>query len=167
MSGQIAAKTTIKIDLAVAPSVLGRQYHSFLVSDSLTRLSSLVCFTFFCIRNAYIRFPGLPDLPSPDLNIGFCYVDPAKKYSTVFPLEIENIAETNLTISVSSNLAQQCFIFTDPSLAVSVSDIFLNKHEKQVLYICLQPYVTGKKQESKQAISSSGLMNTTPSPAVS
>ncbi|KAJ3290798.1 hypothetical protein HK104_006518 [Borealophlyctis nickersoniae] len=143
--GTLSKGETRRIDLSIVTPATGRQSHSFVVRNISTGHELPVTFKLYGIASTYLRFPSLPDpdAETPELDLGFCYVDPSKRYAKVIPFEAENTSENDLIVNVTSNLAQQCFIFGDPALETNVTDARLLKGGKLVVYVALQPNLGG------------------------
>ncbi|KAJ3141440.1 hypothetical protein HK100_006657, partial [Physocladia obscura] len=136
--GELEPRESRKIYLQIIPAVLGRQFHKFQIK--ILETIELVEFTFYGIRNSYLQFPALASL-STQLDFGPCYINPTKKYAKVYPFDIVNASENELSVSASSNLAQQCFIFSDQNLETPATDLFMVPRQKLTVYIALQPSV--------------------------
>ena len=157
IGGEIGAKETKRIYLKVTPRTLGRQSHSFLFTDMFCGRTVPITFNFFAIESAYLRFMSLDPFSScPELDLGICYVDAGKRFAKVAPLEVTNISETDLHISISSNLAQQCFIFQEASLENFVNEVLLQRGTSMVVFIALQPYLGSSGTNVKRVNSLSG-----------
>ncbi|RKO93087.1 hypothetical protein BDK51DRAFT_24729, partial [Blyttiomyces helicus] len=144
-AGVLSIRETRRVDLSITPATTGRTTVTFAVCNLLTSLTVPVVFSFYTIAATYLRFPSLPDpnAASPELDLGNCYVDPAKKYARVVRLDAENVSDNDLVISVVSNLSQQCFIFADAALEGPVVDVPLAPSAGLSVWIALQPYLGG------------------------
>ncbi|KAJ3089439.1 hypothetical protein HK102_006398 [Quaeritorhiza haematococci] len=141
--GELPARGLKRVEFGLIPRRMGRQTITFRIQNPVDPDSvATIVFNFYVIASAYLRFSSMPaDAPSLELDLGYCYVDPTKKYSKVIPFPVENIAEDDLFLTVVSNLTQQCFIFADPSLETPVFERPLLKGGQTVVYIALQPYI--------------------------
>ncbi|KAI8808501.1 hypothetical protein BJ742DRAFT_709657 [Cladochytrium replicatum] len=161
-SGQVQT-----VDLAIFPSVLGRSAYSFVVRDLNSGHEIKVVFKLYGIASSYIRFPELEGeratsgVKSTDVNLGYCYVDPSKKFAHVMPILVENIFSEDLVFSAQSNLAQQCLVFADDSLERPSLELQLPKATSRLVYMALQPYVTSGG--SKRTIVSDSSLGLVPS----
>lgn len=145
LSGVLSIRETRRVDFWMVPTSLGRQSRSIYIRNNVTNQIAVVVFSFYVIASTYLRFPSLPDplAASAELDFGFCYLDAKKKFSRVLPYDIENVSDEDLYISAVSNLAQQCFIFSDAQSEAPVTDICLPKEGRMTVYIALQPYLSG------------------------
>lgn len=98
-----------------------------------------VKFKWFTIARTYLRFPSLTQ--STELSLGFCYVDPGKRFAKITPFIVENIYQEDVFITAISNLALQCLVFADASLETPLADILLSAGASMTVYIALQPYL--------------------------
>ena len=154
LSGSLQGKQTKRIDLYILPLTTGRRSESFIVRDINTKQDLVITFFFYVVLASYLRFPLVSALDSSpaggDLDLGYCYVDPSKKYAKIIPFVVENIAGEDLFITSVSNLALQCFIFSDPSTETPVSETLLPKGQSMVVYIALQPILRQPTQGDKR-----------------
>lgn len=142
--GTLQPKETKRYYFHMTPQILGRQTRSLEVRDVRTGAVHQVTFNFFAIESAYLRFPSLPhgDTSSPELSLGVCYVDSTRRFAKTTSLEVENVSENDLFVMVSSNLAQQCFIFQDSKLESPLTELAIPKGGRVTIYIALQPYLS-------------------------
>ncbi|KAL5032177.1 hypothetical protein BDV3_000767 [Batrachochytrium dendrobatidis] len=147
---------TGRFDLTIIPTNRGFFVNTMAVKDSVTDQKLVVVFVYYGIQSSYLRFHTFgcssvnTSVTATELDFGNCYVDPTRKYATIQPLEIENIADHDLNISASSNLAQQCFIFSDEALSRPAVDILMEPKKIRTLYIALQPNLSGGSSTNQQ-----------------
>ncbi|KAI9329352.1 hypothetical protein BDR26DRAFT_729799 [Obelidium mucronatum] len=136
--GSLAPRESRRVYLHITPAVLGRQKHEFKVQCLET--IETVTFTFYAILNSYLQFPSLNTAHS-QLEFGPCYVNPTRKFAKVHPLDVVNASENEIAVSATSNLTQQCFIFSDKTLEVPATEIIMKPLERLTVFIALQPSV--------------------------
>ncbi|KAI9139015.1 hypothetical protein BKA69DRAFT_705580 [Paraphysoderma sedebokerense] len=138
--GSLSPRETRRVDFSVLPKFSGRQTHKFTIRRVQTEHDEFIPITisFYALHHEYLRFPRLMD-SSTELDLGFCYVDPSKKYAKVVPLAVENVTEEDLFVTASSNLALQVYIFEDERCEKAVNELFMSRHSQRQLYIALQP----------------------------
>ncbi|KND01233.1 uncharacterized protein SPPG_04324 [Spizellomyces punctatus DAOM BR117] len=143
--GTLSQKETRRVELWITPTIVGRQSQTFSIMNQITGQPATVTFLFYAIAPVYLRFPSLPDplATSAELDLGYCYLDGQKKYARIVPYEVENVSDEDLYISAVSNLAQQCFIFTDPNSEIPATEVPLAPQKRLTVYIALQPYLGG------------------------
>jgi predicted DNA-binding protein YlxM (UPF0122 family) len=130
-----------RCEFQFVPIELGRGTFSVVVkSDLHIANEEAMAVHYHVLQPKYLNFPGLP-IDGAELNLGFCYVNPNVPLSKVVPLEVENIANEDLWITVQSNLQNQVFIMPDSSedKKKAVIDHPLPKSSKVVLWVGVQP----------------------------
>ncbi|KAJ3395154.1 hypothetical protein HDU84_002728 [Entophlyctis sp. JEL0112] len=136
LTGEVDPRESKRIYVQIFPVILGHQIHKFGVRSS--GVTEMVSFAFYGILNMYLTFPSLQS-PNSQLELGPCFINPSKKFAKVQPFEVLNISQTLLSVSATSNLAQQCLIFKDQNLEIPLCDLIIAPSEKVIVYIALQP----------------------------
>jgi hypothetical protein len=169
--GSLQPKEVCKIELSIKPKKVGFGVVKIHVKSSKIVEGYLtVTFVYFTVLPSYLQFslpPGTdsglvlsdPKQGAYDLDFGYCFVDSAKKFAKVIPLRVHNKVSSTIYVSAQSNLALQCFLYTDENLEVSWSSSFLQfaPLERRTVYIALQPglvsNVNRKEKNSGTSIS--------------
>ncbi|KAI9206366.1 uncharacterized protein BJ171DRAFT_29085 [Polychytrium aggregatum] len=155
----LTPRETRRVDTWIVPGALGRQQHIYYFREVDTTEGASVnataraTFSYHVIESAYLKFPSLASAQSGELDLGYCYVDPANKYARLKTLPIENISEDDIYVTVASNLAFQCLIFTDSSLDTPVNELLLRKNCGTCVFIALQPNI-GKRDKAAGQVTS-------------
>ncbi|ORX51768.1 hypothetical protein BCR36DRAFT_582810 [Piromyces finnis] len=137
-TGEINGHETKRIDLTLIPFKHGRNEATiFVKEDSDKSENKKVTFKFYGRNESYLAFPDLDKNALFDMKN--CFVDYTNKYSKVTPFHVKNIYEKDLYLNCTSNLSQQCLIFTNESLEQPAQNILIKKGETIVVYIALQP----------------------------
>ena len=138
ISGEINGKETKRIDLTLTPFKHGRNEATIFVKEDNDKSEKIkITFQFYCRNESYLSFPDLDE--NALFNMKNCFVDYTKKYSKVTPFHVKNIYEKDLYLNCTSNLSQQCLIFTNESLEQPAQNILIKHGETIVVYIALQP----------------------------
>ncbi|TPX41332.1 hypothetical protein SeLEV6574_g06148 [Synchytrium endobioticum] len=140
--GSVAPLTSKRVELSITSCTRGRQTWSLTVT--VDNLTELVVYHGYVTANHYLRFPTVND---NTWDLGDCFVDPAKKYAKVLQLPVENVTAEDVYVTGSSNLAQQCLMFLDPSLENPVTETLVPQKSSTVFYVALQPYVSRRPAE--------------------
>ncbi|KAI8615007.1 hypothetical protein BC830DRAFT_1124579, partial [Chytriomyces sp. MP71] len=138
LSGVLEARESRRVYLQLIPSQLGRQSHNFRVRSLYTM--ETVTFTFYSMLHSYLQFPAITE-SRPQLDLGPCYVSMGRKFARIEPFDVLNASDTSISVSATSNLTQQCFIFADQELEIPAVDLAMKPREKLTLYVALQPSV--------------------------
>ncbi|CAG8515229.1 20468_t:CDS:2, partial [Racocetra persica] len=93
--GKLSAQETRRVDFTVIATDVGRQKHSLIVRNCETQAQCSFTLHGYIHYAQYLSFPSLED----ELNLGYCYVDPGRKYSQVTPLIVENITNEDVFIT--------------------------------------------------------------------
>lgn len=144
----------LRIDLAIRPSHVGQKFGLFEIVDSQTREVEPIYFMFLGICKHYLSFSmGFAYETSPELEFGYCFADPSKRYGLVRCLKVKNVWTQELYLTSTSNLTQQCFIFTDAELQVPATEVLINPDEIVNVYVALQPnfLITGIASKISEA----------------
>ncbi|KAI8894172.1 hypothetical protein BC833DRAFT_624198 [Globomyces pollinis-pini] len=153
---------TRRFELILTVARKGKQFATVLVQDMLSKESFTVQFIFYGVLSSYLNFSLRsttseifsvidPKQAVCELDFGHCYVDAQKRFAKVVTVTVENITEDICYISTVSNLAQQCFIFSDSTLETPVGLNFaMNGHEVRKLYIALQPGLVASNPSSQR-----------------
>ncbi|KAH6570662.1 hypothetical protein BASA62_004240 [Batrachochytrium salamandrivorans] len=144
---------TRRFDLTILPTQRGLQTCTARLVGIVPEDTLDVIFVYYGIRATYLHFPTLTHskntLSAVELDFGNCYVDPSRKYATIRALEVENLEDHDIFVSASSNLTQQCFIFSDGSLDRPMTDILMGPREVRTIFIALQPSLAGGSANSQ------------------
>ncbi|KAI8903992.1 hypothetical protein EDD86DRAFT_90161 [Gorgonomyces haynaldii] len=147
-NGIVKPNESLKFDLLLKPLMKGLQTCTLTVTESMK--TNQVRFVFYGVHGQYFGFYKSMDLKEKlsDLDLGYCYVEPAKTFAMIRPIVIQNVTNDVIYCSAVSNLTQQCFIFVDHKLETQVNDILLHPHQPLVFYLGLQPNVSNKETKS-------------------
>ncbi|CAG8544148.1 2498_t:CDS:2, partial [Funneliformis caledonium] len=138
--GTLSSQETRRIDFSVVATVVGRQNHKLLVRNNATKVECTFALRGYVHYSQYLRFPSLADDGQSELNLGYCYVDPGRKYSQVTPLIVENISDDDVYITGQSNLSLQVSVFLDENgTRGQVSKTLLKKKSVTTVWIALHP----------------------------
>ncbi|PKC72861.1 hypothetical protein RhiirA1_411279 [Rhizophagus irregularis] len=138
--GTLSPQETRRIDFSVVATVVGRQSHKLLVRNSSTKVECIFTLHGYVHYSQYLRFPSLGDDGQSELNLGYCYVDPGRKFSQVAPLTVENISDDDVYITAQSNLSLQVSVFLDEDgTCGQVSKTLLKKKSKTTVWVALHP----------------------------
>ncbi|OUM65110.1 hypothetical protein PIROE2DRAFT_7914 [Piromyces sp. E2] len=138
LTGEIEGKETKRIDLTLTPFKHGRNEATIFVKEDNEKSEKVqVIFQFYGRNESYLSFPDLDENALFDMKN--CFVDYTKKYSKITPFHVKNIYEKDLYLNCTSNLSQQCLIFTNESLDHPAQNILIKHGETIVVYIALQP----------------------------
>ncbi|KAG9297531.1 hypothetical protein G9A89_001471 [Geosiphon pyriformis] len=142
--GTLSPQQTRRIDFTAFATNVGRQVHSLVVRDLMSKAYCTFVLYGYVHYPQYLRFPALGHDGQSDLDLGYCYVDPGRKYSQVTPLLVENITDQDLYITCQSNLSLQVIIFLDEyGERGQVVETLLNKKKKMTVWVALQPNLLG------------------------
>ncbi|ORX81620.1 hypothetical protein K493DRAFT_389168, partial [Basidiobolus meristosporus CBS 931.73] len=145
----LEANDTRRFDFKVIGYGLGVREECLTISNVATGESHQLKVRFFVHRSQYLCFPSLSQ---EILDLGYCYVDPGRKYSQITPLLVENISDEDIYITCQSNLAQQVHIFLDEKgERGGVNDLLLTKHSKRTVWVALQPNLLSKKSSGNDS----------------
>ncbi|CAG8445677.1 3690_t:CDS:10 [Ambispora leptoticha] len=138
--GILSPQQTKRIDFTILAKHVGRQAHSLIVRDLISKAECTFILHGYVHYPQYLRFPALGDDGQSDLDLGYCYVDPGRKYSQVTPLLVENITDQDVYITCQSNLSLQVIIFLDErGERGQVVETLLRKGKKMTVWVALQP----------------------------
>jgi hypothetical protein len=138
--GTLSSQETRRIDFSVVATLVGRQSHKLLVRNSSTKVECIFTLHGYVHYSQYLRFPSLGDDGQSELNLGYCYVDPGRKFSQVAPLTVENISDEDVYITAQSNLSLQVSVFLDENgIRGQVSETLLKKKSKTTVWVALHP----------------------------
>jgi hypothetical protein len=157
-----------RVDLSIKPKKVGfGVVKVHIKSSKIAEGHLIVTFVYFAVLPSYLQFslpPGTnsglvlsdPKQGAYDLDFRYCFVDSTKKFAKVVPLRVHNTTSSTIYVSAQSNLALQCFLYTDEHLEVSWSSSFLKfaPLEKKTVYIALQPGLvsnTNRKEKTSGA----------------
>ncbi|CAG8774961.1 105_t:CDS:1, partial [Acaulospora morrowiae] len=90
---------TRRLDFSLITNEIGRQTHSIIIQNCETKSEFSFTLHGYIHYSHYLRFPSLGDDGQSELNLGYCYVDPGRKYSQVTPLLVENITDDDVYIT--------------------------------------------------------------------
>ncbi|CAG8579491.1 12936_t:CDS:2, partial [Acaulospora morrowiae] len=90
---------TRRLDFSLIANEIGRQSHSIIIHNCETKSEFNFTLHGYIHYSHYLRFPSLGDDGQSELNLGYCYVDPGRKYSQVTPLLVENITDDDVYIT--------------------------------------------------------------------
>ena len=136
---------TRRVYLILQPIELGRQIGSFRIKNDASGEECDVSFKWYAINSSYLRFNDDPTADTLEIDLGFSYVDPLKRFSQVTRLLVENISDDDLYIQPTSNLALQCFMFADEALESPLGSFNLERYSKIVIFFALQPYISSNQ----------------------
>jgi hypothetical protein len=137
MPATLAANDSTRIYVHVTPSRHGsdsKKYQCCAADGN----SIEVNFAFFGIFRQYL---ALGDDIGGDLLLGECFIDSSRRFAKVVPYSVRNITEFDLIVTASSNLSQQCLIFSDSALTNAVQDYVLSSGTHAVFFVAVQPNV--------------------------
>ncbi|RHZ71084.1 hypothetical protein Glove_262g53 [Diversispora epigaea] len=138
--GTLLPRVTQKIDFTVISNKIGYQSHSLIIKNCETKGELKFMLHGYVHYPQYLRFPSLGDDGQSILNLGYCYVDPGRKYSQVTPLLVENISEDDVYITCQSNLSLQVSVFLDENGEKGqVVGTLLKKKSMMSVWVALQP----------------------------
>ncbi|CAG8447057.1 5601_t:CDS:2 [Ambispora gerdemannii] len=138
--GILSPQQTKRIDFTTLANSVGRQAHSLIVRDMISKAKCTFILHGYVHYPQYLRFPALGDDGQSDLNLGYCYVDAGRKYSQVTPLLVENITDQDVYITCQSNLSLQVIIFLDErGERGQVVETLLRKGKTMTVWVALQP----------------------------
>eukprot|EP01052_Picozoa_sp_SAG31_P005553 SAG31_NODE_245_length_19224_cov_10.210614_7_plen_3161_part_00 len=96
----------------------------------------------------YLRCPDTDT--DQKLNLGECYIDPARTYAKVTPFRLHNVHEADVHVLLKSNLSSQVFVFHDAELQQAASDyVKLPPGATATFYIALRPSAVGIGKSNK------------------
>ncbi|CAJ0650018.1 4891_t:CDS:10 [Entrophospora sp. SA101] len=150
-----------RVDFTVIANSVGHQAHSLIIHNCVT--NSELSFTLhgYVHYPRYLRFPSLGDDGQSVLNLGYCYVDPGRKFSQVAPLIVENITEDDVYITCQSNLSLQVSVFLDENGEKGqVVETLLKKKSMMTVWVALQPNLLGGIPTTSRRTSSINANNT-------
>ncbi|KAI8821376.1 uncharacterized protein EV422DRAFT_40284 [Fimicolochytrium jonesii] len=152
--GVLSGGETRRVDMHFVPTTFGRQSCSLSVQSEGNGERTIVTFSFYVVASSYLRFPSLPDpaASTVELDFGYCYVDPKRKFARVLSFPIENVSDDELYISAISNLAQQCYIFTDVETESPAVNLRIAPHSTETVFIALQPYFGGSSARRQVSV---------------
>jgi hypothetical protein len=130
--GALEPGDTKKIEVVIMPTKRGQQFCSCEVLDTKSQYRITVNYAYLGVYPVYIQY-------EKSVNFGDCYFDQSKSYATIRPYFIQNQTLENIYISAISNLAQQCFIFSDSNLTSPANELFIGARQKLTIYIAIQP----------------------------
>ncbi|KAF0517022.1 peroxisomal membrane protein mpv17 [Gigaspora margarita] len=137
--GKLSARETRRIDFSVIATDVGRQKHSLTVRNCETQAQCSFTLHGYIHYAQYLSFPSLGD-DGDELNLGYCYVDPGRKYSQVTPLIVENITDEDVFITCQSNLSFQVAVFLDENCERGqIVETLLRKKTVMTVWVALQP----------------------------
>ncbi|CAG8474285.1 10773_t:CDS:2 [Acaulospora colombiana] len=137
---KLAPQETRRLDYAVIAEKTGRQLHSVIIRNCGTKSEFRFTLHGYIHHPYYLRFPSLGDDGQSELDLGYCYVDPGRKYSQVTPLLVKNITEDDVYITCQSNLSLQVSVFLDESGEKGqVVGTLLKKKTMMTVWVALQP----------------------------
>ncbi|KAJ3113489.1 hypothetical protein HDU96_003356 [Phlyctochytrium bullatum] len=136
---ELKPKENRRIYLRVRPVSSGLQTHDVYVSDHGSDAQRTVTFSFHCVWPTYFLFRAAGVIVS-ELDFGPCYINAAKRFTNVEPIEVENISEDPVYLTANSNLEKQCLLFADRNLEIPATDLYLKPGETLLLFVALQPY---------------------------
>ncbi|GES89175.1 hypothetical protein GLOIN_2v1769365 [Rhizophagus clarus] len=143
--GTLSPQETRRIDFSVVATLVGRQSHGLLVRNSSTKMECIFTLHGYVHYSQYLRFLSLGDDGQSELNLGYCYVDPGRKFSQVTPLTVENISDEDVYITAQSNLLQQVSVFLDENgVCGQVSKTLLKRKSKIIVWVALHPNDNGE-----------------------
>ncbi|ORY06684.1 hypothetical protein LY90DRAFT_678342 [Neocallimastix californiae] len=138
VSGEIKGNESIRIDLTLISFKHGRNESTIYVKEDNEKSQKIeITFQYYSRNESYLVFPDLDENALFDMKN--CFVDYTKKYSKVTPFHVKNIYEKDLYVNCTSNLSQQCLIFTNENLEQPAQNVLIKKDETIVVYIALQP----------------------------
>ncbi|CAG8447699.1 8569_t:CDS:10 [Diversispora eburnea] len=138
--GTLLPQVTQKIDFTVISNKIGYQSHSLIIKNCETKGELKFMLHGYVHYSQYLRFPSLGDDGQSILNLGYCYVDPGRKYSQVTPLLVENISDEDVYITCQSNLSLQVSVFLDENGEKGqVVGTLLKKKSMMSVWVALQP----------------------------
>jgi hypothetical protein len=151
--GHLGPHELREISLSIQPRNVGLESTQLIIRSSINFEHHVtVTFIYCVVKGPYLEIEKNSDddfdlqFNDPkngiyDLDMKYCFVDYAKKFAKVVPVNVKNISKSKCFFSAQSNLAQQCFIFTDSKLEVMFGSnlIELAPGEVVPVYIALQP----------------------------
>ncbi|RIA92609.1 hypothetical protein C1645_820444 [Glomus cerebriforme] len=138
--GTLSSQETRRVDFSVTATVVGKQSHKLQVRNSATKVEYTFVLHGYVHYSQYLRFPSLRDDGQSELNLGYCYVDPGRKFSQVTPLIVENISDDDVYITAQSNLSLQVSVFLDENgIRGQVSKTLLKKKSVTTVWVALHP----------------------------
>lgn len=147
--GSIAPQGSLKVMVDLFPIRRGKQSHHFLVECIEDRTKIRISFELHGVISSYLRCTDLCDNIIDEINFGYCFIDPSKKFTEVFALKVSNIGDQALFVNITSNLAQQFLVFYDEALEILIDSFSLLVNDSKILYLAIQPYGGGSSNGKK------------------
>ncbi|KAJ3219397.1 hypothetical protein HK099_004728, partial [Clydaea vesicula] len=123
------------------PTLKGRNSATICIRSGISE-DLLITFKWYGVLKSYLSF-------EPQLDLGFCYVNPSVKFAKVLPFDVTNIADCEIYVTAVSNLALQCIIFSDSLLENTLTDFLIPRNSTITVFVALQPYLSTTQNNSK------------------